>query len=92
MTLTLDLTPELESLLCTEAARHGLPLKEFALRALDIGARSGAMRVEPDAVPQTGAEALAYWEQEGVLGIFGDRPDSPEFARELRRQAERRER
>jgi hypothetical protein len=33
---------------------------------------------------------LAYWEKEGVLGIFQDRPDSPEFARQLRRQAETR--
>lgn len=83
MTLTIDLTPEIEARLQAAAARHGLPVEEYALRVLDLG-------ISADALPMTGAEALAYWKREGVIGLFSDRPDSPEFARELRRLAETR--
>ena len=44
-------------------------------------------------MPTTPAELVDYWEREGVLGIWADRtdiPDSPEYARLLRRQAEQR--
>jgi hypothetical protein len=90
MTLTLDLTPEQEALLHAEASRRGLPVQEYALQALDTGLRAGAASAAPADLPQTGAEALAYWTGEGVLGLFADRPDSAEYARQLRRQAETR--
>ena len=31
-----------------------------------------------------GKDLLEQWETEGVLGLFADRPDSPEYARQLR--------
>jgi hypothetical protein len=86
MTLTLDLPPELEARLNSEAARRGLSPAECALEVLDV-----AM---PDpSSPATPAEAVAEWEREGVIGIWSDRtdiPDSPEYARQLRQQAEQR--
>src|SRR5437879_1465508 len=91
MTLTLDLPPDMEALLQAEAARRGVPVQEYALEALGLGIRTDAADTgEEITLPRTGAEALAYWKREGVLGLFGDRPDTPEFARELRRQAETR--
>ena len=38
--------------------------------------------------PTSGAQALARWEAEGVLGLWSDRIDSPELARELREKAQ----
>jgi hypothetical protein len=90
MTLTLDLSPDLETLLQGEAARRGLPVQEYALQALVTGIRIEAAEPDENRLPTTGVEALAYWKREGVLGLFADRPDTPEFARELRRQAETR--
>ena len=88
MTLTLDLSPELENLLQEEAARRGLPVQVYALRALTSGIRMEATVPSENRLPTTGAEALLYWKREGVLGLFADRPATPEFAQELRRQAE----
>jgi hypothetical protein len=82
MALTVELTPEEQTRLEQEAALRGLEAAEYARRLIEAGL---------SARPMTGAEALAYWEREGVLGLFQDRPDSPEFARELRRQAETRD-
>lgn len=90
MTLTLDLPLEMERRLQAAAALNGLPLPEYAVRALLLGMRMEATDRSQDSLPTTGAEALAYWKREGVLGLFQDRPDTPNFARELRRQAEMR--
>jgi hypothetical protein len=81
MTLTVELTPEQQSVLEQEAAARGLEPEEYARYLIEAGLGSRKL---------TGAEAMAHWEREGVLGTFQDRPDSPDFARELRRQAETR--
>lgn len=91
MTLMLDLPAELETQLQAEAGRRGVPVHEFALMALVTGIEAAATSTGVCPMPNTGAEALAYWESEGALGIFGDRSDTPEFAWELRRQAEQRQ-
>jgi hypothetical protein len=83
MTLTVDLSHELESELSVEAARLGLPLSEYARRLLSAGRGPGA-------VPRTGADLLAYWRDEGVIGSRSDIADSQEHARALRREAEKR--
>jgi hypothetical protein len=107
MTLTLDLPPDLEARLTSEAARRGLSPADYLLelvRSATPEAPSSEPSVEPDETedllgpwpedeprPTTPAEVVAYWEREGVLGIWADRtdiPDSPEYARQLRRQAE----
>jgi hypothetical protein len=86
LTLTLELPPDLEARLCAEAARRGVSPAECVLEVLDA--------TMPDApTPASPAELVDYWEREGVLGIWSDRtdmPDSPEYARQLRQQAEQR--
>jgi hypothetical protein len=84
MTLTLELPSDLESRVNSEAARRGLSPADCVLEVLDA-----AMPDTP--LPTTPAELVDYWEREGVLGIWADRtdiPDSPEYARQLRHQAE----
>jgi hypothetical protein len=85
MTLTLDLPPDLETELATEAEQLRLPLVEYVLRVLTVGRL-------PNPMPRTGAEAVAYWEREGLLGTRPDITDPSGHARILREQAEKRER
>jgi hypothetical protein len=42
-------------------------------------------------MPNSGAELVAYWQKHGMLGAYANEPDSPEFARQLRKLAETRE-
>jgi hypothetical protein len=83
MTITLELPDELEQELASEAARHGLPLAEYALRILATGR-------PPQQMPATGAELIDYWQREGLIGPRSDIADSQAHARHLRQQAERR--
>jgi hypothetical protein len=85
MSLVLDLPAELETELAAEAARLGLPLPEYVLRLL-AGGRA------PTPAPRTGAELLAYWQGEGLVGTRPDITDSSAHARALREQAQRRAR
>jgi hypothetical protein len=85
MSLVLDLPPELETELAAEAARLSLPLPEYALRLLAGGrGASPALR--------SGAELLAYWQGEGLVGTRPEVADSSGHARALREQAQRRAR
>ncbi len=83
MTLKLKLPQELEEELSTEASKLGLPLPEYALRVLST-------RRPPAATPKTGAELVAYWRAEGLIGTRPEIGDSLEHARALRRSAEKR--
>jgi hypothetical protein len=85
MTLTLDLPRELETELAAEAAQLGLELPEYVLRLLTTGRTQTA-------APRSGAELVAYWQNEEIVGARPDIVDSPAHARGLRRQAETRER
>lgn len=82
MTLTLELPQELERKLSAEAARLGIPLEQYALRRL--GDAGSAVR------PRSGAELVEYWRRECVIGSRPEIEDSQAYAREIRRQAERR--
>jgi hypothetical protein len=84
VTITLKLPKDLERELSAEAARLGLPLSEYALRVLATGRG-------PKSAPKNGAELVAYWQAEGVIGTRSDIKDSQELAREIRRKAETRE-
>lgn len=79
MSLVLPLTPEQEDRLRREAERHGKSITEYALERLLGKAPGGG---------PTGDEIVAGLRADGVLGTFADRPDSPEWARELRDVAE----
>ncbi|HZY89431.1 MAG TPA: hypothetical protein VFE78_31705 [Gemmataceae bacterium] len=85
MSLVLDLPSELEAELAAEAAHLGLPLPEYVLRLL-AGGRG------PTPGPRTGAELLAYWQAEGLVGTRPEVADAPAHARALREQAQRRAR
>lgn len=85
MSLVLELPAELETELAAEAAGLGLPSSEYALRILALG-RIPALR------PSTGAELVDYWKNAGVIGTRPHIADAVGHARDLRRQAEQRER
>ncbi len=83
MGITLELPDELEAALSDEADRLNLSLSEYILRLLTTARPQQPM-------PATGAELVAYWHREGLIGTRPDGTDSSEYARELRRRAERR--
>jgi len=83
MSLELDLPPELETELAAEATRLGLSLKDYALRLLASG------RGLPPA-PRSGAELVAYWQSEGLVGTRPEITDSSAHARGLREKADSR--
>lgn len=83
MTITLDLRQDLEQRLTSEATRLGIPVEQYALRLLGGVPGSGQR-------PRNGAELVAYWQRESVIGSRPDIKDSQAHARKIRRQAERR--
>ncbi|MBD1812990.1 hypothetical protein H6F65_15105 [Microcoleus sp. FACHB-DQ6] len=85
MSIQLELPPELESQLSTEALRLNLPLSEYILRVLSI-------RQVLSNPPKTGAELVAYWQSEGVINSRPELTDSQVYARNLRHQAQTRTR
>ena len=82
MSFMLELPQDLEEELEKEAARLGLPLSEYVLRVLATG--------RPKREVTSGAELMAYWQDEGLVGTRSDVQDSQEHARRLRREAQRR--
>jgi hypothetical protein len=85
VSINLDLPPELEDELFTEASQLNLPLAEYILRILFV-------RQVLKNPPKTGAELVAYWQSEGVINSRPDITDSQAYARKLRHEAETRER
>ena len=84
MTIVLQLKPEVEARAQAQAEARGISLQEYLEHA-----------IEHITSPLTGAELLAQWDKEGVLGAWARRDDitdSAAYARELRRQSEARER
>jgi hypothetical protein len=84
MSLVLDLPPELEAELAAEAARVGLPLADYAIRLL-----AGGFGPNP---PRNGAELVAYWQAEGLVGTRPEITDAAKHARRVREEGERRKR
>jgi hypothetical protein len=68
-----------------EAAQLGLPLGEYIQHVLATGRNTGQTR-------KTGADLVAYWQSEGLIGFRADITDSQQHARALRAQAEQRAR
>lgn len=85
MSIRLDLPPELESELSTEASRLNLPLTDYILQVLSI-------RQVLNNPPKTGAELVAYWQSAGVINSRPEISDSQVYARHLRHEAETRTR
>ncbi|QLE56864.1 hypothetical protein [Nostoc sp. TCL26-01] len=85
MNINLDLPPELEHELSTEASQLNLTLSEYIIHL--ISARK--ILANP---PKTGAELVAYWQSEGIINSRTDITDSQAYARNLRHEAENRKR
>ncbi len=83
MSIRLDLPKELERELTTEATQMGVSLAEYVLRLLST-------RSSVEAAPATGAELIAYWQSEGLLGTRSRTTDSQALARQLRHKVEKR--
>ena len=83
MPQTVELPDVLADALTDEASRLGLSLPDYAVRLL-TSARPLAVSV------RSGADLVAFWRAEGVVGSRPDIADSPSEARRLRDQAQRR--
>ena len=81
MSQSLELPDDLAAALAFEAARVGMSLPDYAVRLL-ASTRPAAPAVH------TGADLVAFWQSEGLIGSRSDIADSSTHARELRRQAE----
>ena len=87
MTLTLELTPEQEQQIETEAQRRNMDAASYAKALLF---ETGQTLSQEQEEQWSGADLVAYWEREGVIGSRPDIVDSLEHARAIRRKAERR--
>ena len=85
MGILLNLPPELENRLAIEAKVQGLSLPDYVLQLLTQSAANGSPF-------KTGADVVAYWQKEGLIGTRTDIADSSAHARTIREQAERRQR
>lgn len=85
MPLTLDLPGDLERTLNAKAACLGVPVAEYAVQIL-----AKSQSIDELREIRTGADLVAFWERNGVIGSRPDIVDSVEHARGLRAQAERR--
>jgi hypothetical protein len=85
MTLVLELPQELERELTAQANALRLPLEEYAVRVL-AGAGPPAPKLT------SGADLVAYWRAEGLVGARSDIADAAGHARAVRNEAERRTR
>ena len=81
MTIVLEIDPDVEARLREGAARAGVDETDYARGLIEEGLKTR---------PMTGAEALEYWEKQGVRGVFAGREDSPELAQRLRAEEEAR--
>jgi plasmid stability protein len=85
MTLTIELTPEQEASLQARASAAGMESSEYVRQLLTSD-------LVTERRPMTGAEMIAYWEREGLIGSYGDPDvDAPELARRIRERAGTRE-
>jgi hypothetical protein len=80
--ISLDLPEELVREMSAEAAQLGLPLADYIRRVLATRRTAGQM-------PKTGADLVAYWQTEGLIGCRPDITDSQQHARKLRAQSAR---
>ena len=93
MTLTLELTPEQKQQIEAEAQRRNMDAASYAKALLfkEEAIDNHEEQTLPPAGPLppdggTGADLVAYWEREGLIGTRLDITDSLEHARAIRRQ------
>ncbi|MBX9580008.1 MAG: hypothetical protein K2X87_06830 [Gemmataceae bacterium] len=85
MTLTLELDAELAEVLAEEAARKKMSLPDYAVYLLTI-------TVPPPPPLKTGADVVAYWESEGLIGSRPDITDPEAHSQVMRAKSNGRHR
>lgn len=85
MSIVLDLPPDLERKLSTYARQRGISLADYVLQVLGADTLTQAR-------PTTGADMVAFWNREGLIGTRSDIADSSVHARALRDRAQTRRR
>jgi hypothetical protein len=83
MSITIDLPAETASKLAADAQRLGISLSQHVADLLQEKKSAGDSA--------SGADLVAYWQAQGLIGSRPDIADSQGHARALRAQAERRE-
>lgn len=83
MRLELEIPDELQTRLAAEAVEAGTRLENYVLKLL--------MQTSFPKKPQSGAELVEFWEEEGLIGTRPDIPDSQKHARLLREKAQQRD-
>lgn len=83
MTLVIDIPQDLELELSVEADQLGISLPEYAVQLLYL-------RPVGKKMPQTGEDLVAYWKQARLIGTRKDIPNSQDYARRLREEAQTR--
>lgn len=83
MSQTVELPDDLVDALTEEASRLGLSLPDYAVRLLSAACPSVASI-------HSGADLVAFWRAEGLVGSLPHIADSQTEARRLREQAQRR--
>ena len=81
MPQAIELPDDLAEVLTEEAAHRGMSLPDYAVYLL--------MSATPPSIPiRNGAELVAYWESEGLIGSRPDIADSEVESRRLREQSQ----
>ena len=85
MTLNLELDAELAEVLAEEAARKKMSLPDYAVYLLTI-------TVPPPPPLKTGADVVAYWEANGLIGTRPDITDPVAHSEAMRAKSNSRNR
>lgn len=83
MSVQLDLPQNLRDELTVEASQLKISLTDYILDLLE-------KRQAPEEKPKAGAELVAYWKKENLIGSQPDIQDSQAHVQLIRRQAETR--
>ena len=84
MSLVLELPDELEIELAKEAGQHALSLPDYVLQLIEQARLPGHEQFK------SGADIVAYWKKNGLIGTRPDIADPGQYARDLRQRAETR--
>lgn len=91
MTHTVDLPPDMEARLQAEAGRRQMPIDECLQTLVAHSLPEPAVPGDFQAQFKTGADVVAYWRREGIIGMWADREDmkdSVEYVNRLRHSIE----
>ena len=86
MTIMLDLPTELEARLEAKALKRDKPFEQYVLSLIE----DSLPALSPMPELKTGADVVAFWKANGLIGDWAEREDigdNLEYARELRRNA-----